>query len=262
MRLVWLTDIHLNFLDPRGVESFYARVAEEGPDTVLISGDIAEAPSVVSGVEGLIRATGAPALYVLGNHDFYRGNVADVRASCRASDGTYLHGAAPVALSEDTAVIGVDGWADGRFGSARESDLVFTDWVLIDDFARRDAVRDVDARLDVARRLADESAETLSRALDAAAGFRHVIVVTHVPPFARSAGDDGSAYAKLWVPWLACKATGEVLLRVARRRPHQTFEVLCGHTHIARTLTPLPNLRVRTGPAEYRKPSLAAVWET
>ena len=45
-RVVWLTDIHLNFLSDTRVDAFLGDVASQRPDSVLIGGDIAEAHNV------------------------------------------------------------------------------------------------------------------------------------------------------------------------------------------------------------------------
>lgn len=47
-RVVWLTDIHLNFLTGRRIDAYLASVRSQNPDVVLISGDIGEAPTVVN----------------------------------------------------------------------------------------------------------------------------------------------------------------------------------------------------------------------
>lgn len=46
MNLAWLTDIHLNFLDIDERQKFYQEIINSEVDGVLISGDIAEAPSI------------------------------------------------------------------------------------------------------------------------------------------------------------------------------------------------------------------------
>jgi hypothetical protein len=38
MKVAWLTDIHLNFLDPPGLAAFEDRLRAAAPDAVLISG--------------------------------------------------------------------------------------------------------------------------------------------------------------------------------------------------------------------------------
>lgn len=46
MRLAWLTDIHLNFIDENARQKFYQEVINTQCDGILISGDIAEATSL------------------------------------------------------------------------------------------------------------------------------------------------------------------------------------------------------------------------
>ena len=83
-RLAWLTDLHLNFLTPDHIDRLCRDVREAGTDAVLIGGDIGEAPDVVEQLEGLDARLGLPLYFVLGNHDFYRGSIARVRAEVRA----------------------------------------------------------------------------------------------------------------------------------------------------------------------------------
>src|SRR6476620_10958488 len=80
LRLAWLTDIHLNFVDLSRVDGLCRRMRDEGTDGVLISGDIAEAPDVGVYLEYLDRQLDRPIFFVLGNHDFYRGSIAQVRS--------------------------------------------------------------------------------------------------------------------------------------------------------------------------------------
>jgi hypothetical protein len=48
MRLAWLTDIHLNFVDRSAIESLSNEIRASSPDVVLIGGDIGEAVRVTS----------------------------------------------------------------------------------------------------------------------------------------------------------------------------------------------------------------------
>lgn len=263
MRLCWLTDIHLDFVkEPQKIE-LAKSVAQTGADVVLLSGDIAIATTLQAELELFCEHVDADVLFVLGNHDYYRGSLKTVREACTALDHPlYLHGAAPVAVDDRTAIVGVDGWGDGRFGDPEGSDLVFNDWALIAEFAAVNAVKDVDARLQVLNALGDESARKLEQALATVVQhFEHVIIVTHVPPFDTAAGNNGSAMAQLWIPWLGCAATGAVIERVAVEYPHVVFEVLSGHTHTERVVHPRPNIISRTGGATYRDPQIQRVWD-
>ncbi len=47
MKLVWLTDIHLNFIDEIARQKFYQEIVNTKCEGVLISGDIAEAPCLI-----------------------------------------------------------------------------------------------------------------------------------------------------------------------------------------------------------------------
>ncbi len=46
MKLAWLTDVHLNFLDANERKNFYQEIINTRCNGVLASGDIAEAPSI------------------------------------------------------------------------------------------------------------------------------------------------------------------------------------------------------------------------
>src|ERR1700759_782658 len=84
MRLVWLTDIHLNFLSAEEVDSFLAVVRRAEPDAILLTGDIGEAQSVSPILQKLADAWPWPIYFVLGNHDFYGGSIAGIRAEAAA----------------------------------------------------------------------------------------------------------------------------------------------------------------------------------
>ena len=43
MRVIWATDVHLNFLDDKSIDQFFDRMAESDASVVLLGGDIGEA---------------------------------------------------------------------------------------------------------------------------------------------------------------------------------------------------------------------------
>jgi UDP-2,3-diacylglucosamine pyrophosphatase LpxH len=264
MRLAWATDIHLNFLSPEGRHTFYDAFREAGAEAAVITGDIAEAPSLDALLRELGDALDVPVYFVLGNHDFYRGDVASARAvAARLSRAhprlRYLTGAAPVPLDARTALVGHDGWADGRAGDFARSQVFLNDYLLISDLVTHDATE----RLARMQRLAREAADALTAVVtEALATHAHVIVATHVPPFREACWHDGKISDDQWAPHFTSVTVGEALRAVMVRHPHRTMEVLCGHTHGAGTTQVLPNLVVRTGGAEYGAPSIAAVLTT
>lgn len=259
-RLAWLTDIHLNFLrgDVRGLREQLAAV---GPDGVVITGDISEAPTLARDLGALDRVLWMPTWLVLGNHDFYGGSIADVRAQvadlCRNSKWLrYLPVEGVVPLGGGTALVGHDGWADGRLGDYAGSQLVLNDFLVIEDLVGRNAA-DRLARLHA---LGDEAAAYLRDVLPRALGrYRQVVVATHVPPFAEACWHEGHLGDDQHLPHFTCAAVGEALGQIARQRPERQIVVLCGHTHSRGVARVLPNLVVKTGGATYGQPAIAEV---
>ena len=108
MKLAWITDIHLNFIDIETRQKFYQEIIDSECDRILLSGDIAEAPNIKNLLQELSDFIEKPIYFVLGNHDYYRGQVNDVRremtvlteSSDNAPASWWLHGllAAPRAV--------------------------------------------------------------------------------------------------------------------------------------------------------------------
>ena len=259
LRLAWLTDIHLNFLPRKKVDAFITEVAAAQPEAVLLGGDVAEAESVAGTLEMLCKSWEVPVYFVLGNHDFYHGSVARVRAEVirlaeRIPNLIYLSTAASVFLPGSTALLGADGWGDGGFGSADDSPIRLNDFTLIEELR---AVPRGPQQLAIARELGRESAEQMRAKLESAlATNEKVIVLTHVPPFCEATWHEGKISDDDWLPWFSCRATGEVLYAAMERHPDKEMLVLCGHTHGSGECQILPNLRVLTGGAEYGKPKV------
>jgi len=257
-RLAWLTDIHLNFVDLSYVEGLCRRLRDEGTDAVLISGDIAEAPDVGVYLEYLDRQLNRPIFFVLGNHDFYRGGIAQVRSRvadlCAQSPRLHwLNGTGVVELAAETGLIGHDGWADGRLGDYAGSDVLLNDYFLIEELAGLDP----EARLQRLHALGDSAADHFRKTLpEALRRFRRVIAVTHVPPFREACWHEGRVSDDAWLPHFACKAIGDVLVEVMTRNVDRELLVLCGHTHSPGVVQILPNLKVLTGAAEYGRPAI------
>ena len=263
MRLAWLTDIHLDFLTDEAIARFAAEVARRAPDGVVITGDISIAPELGADLAKLVAGWRVPCWFVAGNHDYYGASVAAVRAAlCELHRVepklVWLPHAGVVPLSGETALVGVDGWADGRLGDPEGTGVVLNDHLRI-----RELVQPTRARLlEVVRRLGDEEARTLSRLLgEALAPHAHVIVATHVPPFREAATHQGRVSGDDWLPWMTCHAVGEVLRELALAHPTRKITVLAGHTHDACRVSILPNLEVRTVAVEYGAPSVQDVLE-
>lgn len=259
MKLAWLTDPHLNFAGITKAQSLAQQVVKWDADALCITGDIGESHDLQGWLELIVSIIQRPVYFVLGNHDFYHATIAEVRATASALTSRYanLHwmGAEDViSLTEHTALIGHDGWGDGREGDMHNSPVMLNDFVCIEDLK---ACQDLFALEEVLGRLGDEAAEYLEPRLRAALKtHRHVYILTHIPPFRESAWYEGSISDDNWSPYFVCQAVGRMLSRVMGEHPDRRATVLCGHTHSGGHLWAAPNLDVRTGAAVYRKPAL------
>jgi len=258
MRLAWATDIHLNFLSFVQARAFFWKLTEAQPDAIVLTGDIAEAPSVEEYLHEMAEHVQRPIYFVLGNHDFYGGSIAAVRERMAELTATHrwlrwMNAAGVVPLTEETALVGHDGWADGRLGSGPETPILLNDFFHIQELK---GLLPHD-RFELLGRLGDEAAAHFREALLAAfTRFRTVVLITHVPPFREACWHDGQISGDEWLPLFASHAPGEVLRSVMAARPDRKLIVLCGHTHGEGYADILPNLRVLTGGADYGAPVL------
>jgi 3',5'-cyclic AMP phosphodiesterase CpdA len=256
--LTWVTDIHLNFISMAKVEAFCDSIVSERPDAVLVGGDIGEAHDFADYLRVLADRLERPIYFVLGNHDFYFGSIANVRSAAaeltRQSEWLrYLPCCGVVELTESTCLIGHDAWGDGRIGDYAGSQVMMNDYRLIEELTGLDRA----TRLRKLNALGDEAADYLGRLLpDALARYRNVLTLLHVPPFKEACWHEGRISDDDWLPHFTCKAVGDLLRNAMSARPDCKMRVLCGHTHGAGEARILPNLYVKTGAAEYGRPSL------
>ncbi|NDJ61371.1 MAG: phosphoesterase [Chloroflexi bacterium] len=265
-RLAWLTDIHLDFLNDGEVAAFLETISAADPDSVLITGDIGEGTTVERYLHRIADRLGKPIYFVLGNHDYYDRSIAPVRDIMRqinreqAGRLLWLGDSAPIALTPDTALVGHDGWSDGRYGDFMASPVVLSDYLRIEDLV----IPDRAARLERLKALGDDAAAHLRGVLPGAlAQNRRVLVALHPPPFQQATYylDTPAADDDEYLPHFACKAVGDLLLELAPQHPDTEITVLAGHTHHAADVQPLPNLHVIVAAAEYGNPVVSRVLE-
>ncbi len=262
MKLAWLTDIHLNFLDKSERKIFYQQIIDTQSEAILISGDIAEAPSVSKIMQEMIEKIKKPIYFVLGNHDYYRGSVETVRKEMDLLNQSHpnlfwLSSSGAQFLNPDTMIIGVDGWADGRLGDYVNSRVVLNDSHMIAELLQA-RITGKFALLEKMQQLADADAlglqENLSLALKQQP--KKIIILTHVPPFKENCMYGGKISEEDWLPFFGSKIMGDTLMKVAAENTSTEFLVFCGHTHSQAYFQPLANLTVEAGKAEYYHPRI------
>ncbi len=263
LKLAWLTDVHLNFVEPDEVLAFWASVAAAEPDAVLIGGDIAEGSDISHHLRQMASVLDRPIYFVLGNHDFYRSSIRGVRAEVAElaqTDArlTYLTASDFVSLSSGIALAGHDGWGDGRAGDFFSSTVMLNDYFLIEEISRLPW----DQRLQRLNALGDQAAEHAWKVLPRAlAEHGRAIFLTHVPPFREACWHQGELSDDEWAPHFCCIALGEALKTIMQQSPERHLTVLCGHTHSSGEAQILPNLSVLTGGARYRFPAVQKILE-
>jgi len=264
MKLAWLTDIHLNFIDENARRKFYQEIVKTGCDGVLISGDIAEAPCLIDILNEMARYIDKPIYFVLGNHDYYRGQIQEVHDTIaeltKSNDGLFwLPASGMQKLANNTFLIGQDGWADGRLGDYQNSCVVLNDSRMIADLFQEKILGKYQL-LEKMQQLADADAIKLQNDLKLAVSQnpQGIIVLTHVPPFKETCTHGGEISGDDWLPYFSSKAIGDVLTAIAEQNPEIEFRVLCGHTHSEANVR-YGNLVVEVGKAEYCRPEIQKI---
>lgn len=275
-RLLHATDIHLNFVRESSIHRFCKRMRDEQPDAVVITGDIAEAPSVAEYLAFLdIHCKNEfPIFFVLGNHDFYNGSIYETRERMRnlftydeaskliheARLG-WLGSSGVIPLTEKTALVGHDGWYDGQYANWFKSRVYLNDYILIRELADN-ACPLRELRFAKINELAKDATEYVQEQLsEAFKTHDHVFVATHVSPFRENSVYAGKISDDDWMPHFSSKHMGDMLLEMADLYQHKNITVLCGHSHGSADNQITPNLRCITGDAKYHHPKVNQVFE-
>lgn len=266
MKLVWLTDIHLNSLSKKGRMDFYEKVIRASGDSILISGDIAEAPSLSGILTEMAITINKPIYFVLGNHDYYQGRIDPVRqeiAKLTRSEPLlhWLPKSGVQDLGDQTILLGEDCWADGRYGNYVNSRVSVNDSRMIGDLFHSNIFGKYPL-LEKMQQLADKDARHLKGNLaKSIEKYRpeKVVILMHIPPFKEVCMHEGRICSDDFLPFFGSKATGDVLVQIAQENPDVEFLGLCGHTHSKAYAQPCVNLTIKAGAAEYGKPEIQEV---
>lgn len=271
MRLGFTTDIHLDCLSevlatasketnspgPQGIQS-YGRALAEGHDALVIAGDITRGHLLKAHLSAFIAAAKIPVYFVLGNHDFWDTQEAEVRSAASKFPG-YLDEAGVVELTPTTALVGRSGWYDTLSGNP------LTTRIRVQDFMRTERLvntwRTPHLLHAECRRWSTEEAEKARPILEAAAEqYANVIFTTHFPCFTETCWDESGHLDNGdsgWWPWSINTTMGRMITDVVARHPEVQFTVLTGHTHGGGRAPLRPNLLCFSGRAVYGSPRLA-----
>jgi len=271
VRFAWASDIHLDTAKAPARAKFYKSLVDSGCSSVVVTGDIAHGHTLETMLAEMTTAVPLPIWFVAGNHDYYTPSagvtVDEIREIIRELCVRYknLHYLADgkntgvVELSPTVALIGHDGWADGREGNWRRK-MAINDPVHIADLAFSGS--DAGLRKCI-QAFAQQAADHLRESsLSALRRYRTVIAATHVPPFREATWHEGRQSDDEALPWFCSKVTGETLEGVMAAHPSRQMLVLTGHTHGSGEAHIRPNLKVWTGAAQYGAPRICRVIDT
>jgi len=255
--MLWLTDLHLDTAESEVREHFFHEVAEMPVDFLLVGGDTGDGPRALTFLQELQKRAEKMVYFILGNHDYY-GLSIDVqrqRAVQLTQENTelcYITKQAVISLSERTALIGHDGWADAREGHFLLSSVCLRDYFEIEDLKGRSSIE----LQDKLHELGDEAAAEAEKKLRAALqSHQRVIFITHAPPFRSVCLYEGRITDDIWAPHFVGKTMGDMLKRVMQEYPEKQCLVLAGHSHHEAEAEILPNLTVRVAHSTYGKPT-------
>lgn len=260
MKICWLTDVHLNVLSLEERLAFYAQLGNIDFDSLLITGDIAEGPSLISILHEISQQIKGPVYFVLGNHDYMGQEIARVRQAthtfCAQHPQFYwLRDSGAHRLTDDVLLLGVDSWVDLRLGDYTVDDALRFCYQDIPDL-QAPLEQSSQGFLSNMQALAAQDVNLLAKQLAAALSTDSgkVLILLHIPPFADACWRHGKPCDSFTLPFFTCKAMGGLLLAVARKHQQVDFVVLCGHTHNYCVYRALKNLKVIVGVAKTGSP--------
>ena len=276
MRLIWATDIHLDFITDedeirsnKNLDTFCSQFDSKLADAVIISGDISTGHVLINHLSKIERRIDLPIYFVLGNHDFWgrsfslRQNIAHL---CMSSERlNYLSSLDYIRLNDSTFLAGHDGWYDGLYGNPSTESFVMNDWTQILDFQETNffGSYSLNSILSICRKealLATQHVANSIKSILSRYKAKKIVIVTHVPPFKEHV-DSTRGPKKSLYPWYASKTMGDMLLSAAKNNPSVKFEIFCGHVHSRHDEQILSNLTCRSGHAEYFDPLPQGIFE-
>ena len=254
---IWLSDLHLDKTSPSRIGRLLGQIADNQSDCVFITGDISTSRKLTEHLALLAAACAPrPIFFISGNHDYYGSTIAEVDADitslcAKVGNLHHLDGRQIIPLTRDVCLVGHGGWADARAGFGLRTDLRSPDHRAIRDFH---GLSHEQCLLRM-QEMGKGSAMAIRRILPLALSrFRHVVLLTHTPPYAKSVRYNGEACGRLHLPHYTNVSAGLAIRGIARAFPERKITILAGHTHSATVTHIGPNICVRVAHARTGRP--------
>jgi Icc-related predicted phosphoesterase len=261
LRIAWTTDLHLDAADKIQHRQFFDHMIQHAPDALLIGGDISNGATSLLHLKHFAKLIQRPCYFVLGNHDYYYGSITKIRGQAHEvaknfSNIHYLTDGGVFALTPTTALVGHDGWSDGRAGDFFNSDILLNDYYLIEELKN---LRPRE-RLHKLNQLGSEAGDYIKKILrQAFLTYERAIILTHTPPIEKACFYDNQPCDANWAPHFVCKALGDAVQEIMKEFPNKELLILCGHSHSGSDIQLMPNLRILTGQSELGQPQVQGI---
>lgn len=270
MKLLHLTDIHLDFTDIPTRNKFYLDVYNQEADYVLIGGDIADGPKrgeeLLLEFQALALHDYTTILFVFGNHDCYNSSIKEVdlfyNSFCKDNKNfiylpNQITGIYRLPPPHTNIVIIGDGlWYDGLAGDPF-SNILLNDFSLIKEMNVPSMLR----RYRI-REIGEERTNLLKQKLEAInMGITdQVFILTHIPPYREATYFNGKISTSNWLTYMCCYQAGLMLDTFCQKHLNTKFTILCGHTHGKVHHQRFDNLTVMAPESHYRYPSIGHIF--
>lgn len=249
MKIIWLADLHLNFIGTRDlvskmdlednktqIKQFCECIIDQyNPDALMIGGDISNSKYLEQHLNLLNRYFKKKIYFVLGNHDFYHSSIKKVSEFLKGylkkhRNLIWLDNVEPIYLTDKTALIGSSLWNDGRAGNFETSNVWLSDYQVIEELKSSPYyTRDLQKLL---KYYAEIYTDHLIDNLELAIKNRDdIIMVTHVPAFREASFYDGKVQNDNWAPHFVCKIAGDKIREVMDKHPDKQLTIYSSHTH-------------------------------
>lgn len=270
MQIIWLTDIHLDFVDKnchiKLIESIVKNAKEyKGQSCVVLTGDLGNSNCthdfMLEWRKVLELHNNIKLYFVLGNHDYYGSGIERERSKYRDSplQNNWLSNINHVQLTEETCLVGHDGWYDGGYANWFQSKVDMNDYYQIFELSKN--WYEKDRIFEKINELSKEAAEHVyAKSLEAIQdGTKNVFIATHVPPFRENSVYQEQISDDDWMPHFSSKHMGDKIIQLSQENPDIKFVILCGHSHgKAKYLN--NNIVCHTGEAQYRYPKICGTF--
>jgi len=233
-KYLFFTDTHLNRVSPWTKYRFIKNILNEDPAGMFITGDISNGLMLILDLEILAYFIKCPIYFVLGNHDYNYSSIDNIhnkiRNLCKKySNLIWLTESEIVPLSEEVALIGVEGWYDAKIGNPNLLKFT-TDWLLIEDFRK---LHSLSERIEAFRELSNKSCEIIEKKLNQALelDYKTIYILTHFPCWKESTRDEGTLLEPFWLPYNTNIKLGQTIENIMKDLKRRNVTVLSGHSH-------------------------------